>query len=455
MSERLVVDVKLAWCGDAIAVRRFAPGQIAKLGDGPGCLAPVPCAAEGDWPIARVDGRAARVVVPPKGAGDRAHVVFGDFEVDVTPALEEVVPAKGKRAFAFAPMLHLLIAAAAHGVVMIAGASAASADEETVDARNRYDLQQMLARADERAQASDDPKTDGDGPGHGAVVDGVNGDGRRGGGARARGLDGVMGDRTATRQRGRFGVDGGASGASAPRKRLDARKVARATQLGERSTSPASPSGADVDALGPDSIAAAGAMRAAFVGSSPGLGALGLHGTGEGGGGRVDAIGLGDDGPLGHTPGDVGAGSGGDGTPSGLSVGGGWGGSWGSSWDVGIGTIGHRVRAPTVSGASASVRADDQLPPGVIQRIVRANFGRFRACYEEGLRRNPTLTGRVVASFIVGANGRVSRTGDGGSTLADAAVSRCVVAAFGGLEFPREAGGGDVSVTYPIVLEPR
>ncbi|HEY4119432.1 MAG TPA: hypothetical protein VGM56_16305, partial [Byssovorax sp.] len=190
MSERLVVDVKLAWCGDAIAVRRFAPGQIAKLGDGPGCLAPVPCAAEGDWPIARVDGRAARVVVPPKGAavvardggaterfgalaaftvglGDRAHVVFGDFEVDVTPALEEVVPAKGKRAFAFAPMLHLLIAAAAHGVVMIAGASAASADEETVDARNRYDLQQMLARADERAQASDDPKTDGDGPGHG------------------------------------------------------------------------------------------------------------------------------------------------------------------------------------------------------------------------------------------------------------------------------------------------
>jgi len=40
-----------------------------------------------------------------------------------------------------------------------------------------------------------------------------------------------------------------------------------------------------------------------------------------------------------------------------------------------------------------------RLPPEVIQRIVRQNFGRFRNCYESSLRTNPSLTGRVAVKF--------------------------------------------------------
>jgi hypothetical protein len=40
-------------------------------------------------------------------------------------------------------------------------------------------------------------------------------------------------------------------------------------------------------------------------------------------------------------------------------------------------------------------RVSGRLAPEVIQRIVRANFGQARACYEDGLRRDPNLRGMV------------------------------------------------------------
>ena len=42
----------------------------------------------------------------------------------------------------------------------------------------------------------------------------------------------------------------------------------------------------------------------------------------------------------------------------------------------------------TLMGATS---VSGRLPPEVIQRIVRQNFGRFRLCYENGLRSNPNL----------------------------------------------------------------
>mgnify|MGYP006314362019 FL=1 len=56
-----------------------------------------------------------------------------------------------------------------------------------------------------------------------------------------------------------------------------------------------------------------------------------------------------------------------------------------------------------------------RLPPEVIQRIVRQNFGRFRLCYENGLRNNPTLSGRVSVKFVIDRSGAVSTAQDGGS----------------------------------------
>jgi len=94
-----------------------------------------------------------------------------------------------------------------------------------------------------------------------------------------------------------------------------------------------------------------------------------------------------------------------------------------------------------------------RLPPEVVQRIVRQNFGRFRMCYEQGLTQNPGLEGSVSVRFVIGRDGSVSNVSEGGSTLAAMSVRSCVQQAFYGLAFPQPEGG-IVTVVYPIQFSP-
>lgn len=82
---------------------------------------------------------------------------------------------------------------------------------------------------------------------------------------------------------------------------------------------------------------------------------------------------------------------------------------------------------------------------------MRQNFGRFRGCYEQGLADNPSLEGRVVIKFVIGRDGAVSASQDGGSDLASAPVIACAVRAMSTLSFP-EPEGGIVTVVYPFAL---
>ncbi len=124
----------------------------------------------------------------------------------------------------------------------------------------------------------------------------------------------------------------------------------------------------------------------------------------------------------------------------------------GQGFGSGEGRLGrsHRSRPPRVRMGSVSVSG--RLPPEVIQRIVRQNFGRFRLCYENGLRENPNLQGRVTVRFVIGRDGSVSDVGGGGD-IPDAGVISCVTRAFYGLSFPQPEGGV-VTVSYPIVFSP-
>lgn len=140
-----------------------------------------------------------------------------------------------------------------------------------------------------------------------------------------------------------------------------------------------------------------------------------------------------------------GIGFGGGGTGAGEGIGQGFG--------SGHGRLGgdHRTRPPQVRMGAVSVSGS--LPPEVIQRIVRQNFGRFRLCYENGLRSNPSLRGRVSARFVIGADGNVSSVVNGGSDLPDAGVVACVVRSFYNLTFPQPSSG-IITVTYPVLFEP-
>jgi hypothetical protein len=171
-----------------------------------------------------------------------------------------------------------------------------------------------------------------------------------------------------------------------------------------------------------DPNAVQGNMWGTDVGDSFGTGGLGISGVGLGGGGTGEGtIGLGSIGALGH----------------------------GSGTGQGFG--GANRKTPVVKMGATTVLG--RLPPEVIQRIVRQNFGRFRLCYENGLRNDPKLEGKIAVRFIIETNGSVGNVGDAGSSMPDKSVISCVARAFSTLSFPQPEGG-KVIVTYPIQFSP-
>lgn len=110
----------------------------------------------------------------------------------------------------------------------------------------------------------------------------------------------------------------------------------------------------------------------------------------------------------------------------------------------------HTTKPPTIR--MAMVEVSGRLPPEVIQRVVRQNFGRFRACYEEGLRRRgPKLAGRVATKFRIAKDGTAHDATITDSEIADPKVEACIAEAFNGIQFSVPEGGA-VTVVYPLVL---
>jgi tetratricopeptide (TPR) repeat protein len=164
-------------------------------------------------------------------------------------------------------------------------------------------------------------------------------------------------------------------------------------------------------------------------GDDIGGGGLGLNGVGPGGGGDGEGIGLGKGNTLGHghaakAPAPQRAPSTDD-----------------PSKDIST-TL--RGEAPTVTGS---------LPPEVVQRIVRQNFGRFRFCFDSARRTDPTVHGRVTTKFVIDAAGDVASVSVANTDLRDANLVRCVSTSFGNLSFPQPTGGS-VTVLFPLTFGP-
>lgn len=99
------------------------------------------------------------------------------------------------------------------------------------------------------------------------------------------------------------------------------------------------------------------------------------------------------------------------------------------------------------------VKVAGGLPPEVIKRILRQSFGRYRFCYEQALRRDPALQGRLDLSFTIDPSGSVSApnvTGD----LPDPEVKACVAKGLPSLSFPQPEPQGPVRVAVPIHFAP-
>lgn len=114
------------------------------------------------------------------------------------------------------------------------------------------------------------------------------------------------------------------------------------------------------------------------------------------------------------------------------------------------------ARPPPVKGLrEGTIAVAGRLPPEVVLHVVRPQLGGVRLCYEQGLRRTPTLRGRITVEFVIGASGSVesAKAVDSATTLPDRTVVDCVVRAFSRASFPQPESG-TVSVRVPVELEP-
>ncbi len=179
-------------------------------------------------------------------------------------------------------------------------------------------------------------------------------------------------------------------------------------------------------ALGNELNEAIGHVVGLAPGDARGLGGLGLLRGGLGGGGAAET--------LGARIGTHGRGGGED------------------PYGKGIALLGHKLAAdyqidpdpPEVVGA---------LDRELIRRVIHANIGQIRYCYESQLGRAPTLAGKVAIRFIITPTGTVSTASVAQSTVSHAELEACVAGRVRTWQFPKPRGGGVVVVTYPFLFK--
>jgi hypothetical protein len=448
-----VVQVELSWrdarSSNVLGVKEVRAGGALSLGERGDMMVPeeVLCADRAE--IVSFDGDTATAMLPPGGTfrldgwphegrtveiapGHVVEIYVGAFVAKLTrgragskPAAAPLESLKrgGFGAFAGSALLHVAAFAAIAFIAPRLGAT-----EETPFDRDRILLMQALLNAN--AQHEDDARPDDSPKDTGGDVNA---------GSPARGHEGESGKPDAPNQNARWAAQGHATPETAtlPREAV----LREATTWGiagmlpssaQSINSPTLPWGTELN--GSDDENKVGHLFGGTIGDAFGTGGLGLSGPGEGGGGNSDFIGLNGLGGLGHTGRCLGS------NCSGIGVGYG---------HPGGGYHPKAIRAPR----EGNVTSNGRLPPEVIQRIVRQHFGQYTFCYQNGLKTNPTLSGRVTVRFVIGRDGAVAVAADGGSDIPDRAVAQCVVSSFAGLSFPAP-DNGQVTVVYPLTFTP-
>jgi len=179
--------------------------------------------------------------------------------------------------------------------------------------------------------------------------------------------------------------------------------------------------------LGGEMEGAIGNMFGNQIGNSGGFGGLGLKGTGSGGGGMGNTIGVGRLGTRGRGGGKFGYGT-------------------------GVARIRRRgernvnisVGRPIIMGS---------LSMEIIRRVIRSHRDQIKYCYSKELTRNPNLRGKVAVKFTISPKGYVQQATVSQTTLRNAAVERCITQKIRTWKFPEPKGGGIVIVNYPFILQ--
>lgn len=87
-----------------------------------------------------------------------------------------------------------------------------------------------------------------------------------------------------------------------------------------------------------------------------------------------------------------------------------------------------------------------------IAAVINSHRGQIIYCYEQGLRAQADLKGRVSVAFVIGPNGRLTKASVAQTSLNSDLVENCMIAKMKTWRFPRPVGRVSVDVLYPFDL---
>ncbi len=92
-----------------------------------------------------------------------------------------------------------------------------------------------------------------------------------------------------------------------------------------------------------------------------------------------------------------------------------------------------------------------------IQAIIAARRDEARACYDEGLKKNPSIEGDLDIKWTIDPEGNVTEAGEDStkSTIHDAGVSSCIAAIIKKVKFAKSAKGFETRTHYPFNFHPK
>ncbi len=126
------------------------------------------------------------------------------------------------------------------------------------------------------------------------------------------------------------------------------------------------------------------------------------------------------------------------------------GGGTGGTGDKGGGNE-RKVEGPKgdaqIQGTTASVPISDA------DRVIAGLRGRFRACYQQGLNSDPTMSGKVVIQARVGPNGEVQSADVASNTGLSPAVASCIARHVRNAQFTGNGQGSTLNIPVTFVQQ--
>ncbi len=90
-----------------------------------------------------------------------------------------------------------------------------------------------------------------------------------------------------------------------------------------------------------------------------------------------------------------------------------------------------------------------------VVRAIKARLRAIKSCYENQLKSNPSLAGKVAVSFTIQQSGSVTGVKATENTSGSSALATCIVSKVRTLRFNPGPTGGSVTYSYPFVFAPQ